>query len=110
MANTNLQMAKKFHIVYQTTNIINKNIYVGAHSTDQLEDGYIGSGYKLQEATRKYGKENFKKEILHLYDCPLKMFEKEKEIVDEEFIKRRDVYNIVTGGYGGMTQKHFSVT
>lgn len=104
MANKTLQMTKKFHIVYLTTNIINKNIYVGAHSTDHLEDGYVGSGYKLQESLRKYGKENFKREILYIYDCPLKMFEKEKEIVDEEFIKRRDVYNIVTGGYGGMNK------
>jgi hypothetical protein len=104
MANTKLQIAKKFHIVYKTVNLKNKHIYIGAHSTDYLEDGYIGSGYKLQEALSKYGKENFKREILHVYDCPLKMFEKEKEIVNEEFIRRRDVYNIVTGGYGGMNK------
>lgn len=101
MANTKLQLVKKYHIVYKTTNLLNQHIYIGAHSTDNLEDNYYGSGYNLLEAIKKYGKQNFRKDILYVFTDPVKMFEKEKEIVNSEFLKRRDVYNMVEGGYGG---------
>jgi len=76
-------------------------IYVGAHSTDLLDDGYIGSGHRITMAVNKYGIKNFKRDILHIFDTPEKMFNKEAEIVNEEFLKRSDVYNIVKGGFGG---------
>jgi len=101
MANIIKQSKRKFHIVYQTTNIINNMIYVGAHSTDLLDDGYIGSGHRITMAVNKYGIKNFKRDILHIFDTPEKMFNKEAEIVNEEFLKRSDVYNIVEGGFGG---------
>jgi hypothetical protein len=37
----------KYHIIYKTTNLINGKIYVGMHSTDNLNDGYLGSGWIL---------------------------------------------------------------
>lgn len=54
----------KYHIIYKTTNLINGKIYVGMHSTDNLNDGYLGSGWILKQAIKKYGKENFKREVL----------------------------------------------
>ena len=54
----------KYHIIYKTTNLINGKIYVGMHSTDNLNDGYLGSGWILKQAIKKYGKENFKGEVL----------------------------------------------
>lgn len=104
MANLNIQKTKIYHIIYKTTNLVNKKIYIGAHSTNDLNDEYMGSGYNLVEAIKKYGKENFKKEILHVLSDPVKMFEKEKEIVNNDFISRPDVYNIVEGGNGGVNK------
>jgi hypothetical protein len=101
MANTKHQNKRKFHTVYQATNLINNKIYVGAHSTDELNDNYYGSGTNIARAIEKYGKESFKKDILHIFENPEEMFSKEKEIVTPEFLKRPDVYNIVEGGYGG---------
>lgn len=101
MANIKIQSKRKFHIVYQITNTINNMIYVGAHSTDILEDGYMGSGHRLSLAIEKYGIENFKKIILHIFDTPHEMFSKEAEIVNSDFLKRDNVYNIVEGGFGG---------
>ena len=101
MANSKQQNKKKFHTVYQTTNLINNKIYIGAHSTDDLADDYFGSGANLTRALVKYGKGSFKKDILYIFETPKDMFAKEKEIVTLEFIKRPNVYNIVEGGYGG---------
>jgi hypothetical protein len=55
-----------FYTVYKTTNLINGKIYVGLHITNNLEDDYLGSGSQLKSAVKKYGKENFKREIIHL--------------------------------------------
>jgi hypothetical protein len=89
---------KKYYLVYQTTNIINNFIYVGVHATNELEDGYIGSGKRIIKAINEFGKENFKREILFFCNSKEEMLEKEKEIVNENFINRRDTYNIAIGG------------
>lgn len=101
MANIEKQSKRKYHIVYQTTNMVNNMIYIGAHSTDVLDDGYFGSGHRLTLALEKYGVISFQKKILYIFDSPLEMFLKEAEIVNSEFLKRPDVYNIVEGGFGG---------
>ena len=50
---------------------------------------------------KKYGKENFKKEIIHILESQEEMFAKEQEIVNDEYRDRSDTYNLVTGGMGG---------
>ncbi len=101
MANTKHQLKRKFHTVYQTTNLINNKIYIGAHSTDDLTNNFCGTGININRAIRKYVEASFKKDILYIFESPEEMFAKEKEIVTPEFLKRTDVYNIVEGGYGG---------
>ena len=104
MTNLKKQAKRKFHIVYQTTNIANGMIYVGAHSTDLLEDGYIGSGFRLTLAVEKYGIKSFERRILHIFNTTEEMFNAESILVDLEFLKRPDVYNIVEGGFGGFNK------
>lgn len=91
---------KKYHIVYKTTNTVNNKIYVGLHSTDKIQDNYIGSGYILKEAIKKYGRDKFYKEILYIFHTRKEARIKEAEIVDKEFCKRLDTYNIAIGGMG----------
>jgi len=54
-------------IIYKTLNLVNNKIYVGQHYTS-ADDGYLGSGKILKLAIFKYGKHNFKREILEFVD------------------------------------------
>ena len=55
---------KKYHFIYKTTNLLSGKYYIGMHSTDDLNDGYLGSGTLLRRSLNKYGKENHSIEIL----------------------------------------------
>ena len=91
-----------FYVIYQTTNLLNGKIYIGIHKTTDENDSYLGSGKQLMYAVRKYGREHFKKEILFKYESLNEALDKEKELVTEEFVKRKDTYNIsLGGGLGG---------
>ncbi len=57
-----------YYLIYRTTNNINQKIYVGKHQTLDLNDTYLGSGTLLIEAVKRYGIENFSKDILHIFD------------------------------------------
>lgn len=94
----------KYNIIYKTTNIVNNKIYIGLHSTDNLEDGYIGSGNILKQAIKKYGKDKFTREVLYIFHNREMARIREAEIVDEEFCKRLDTYNIREGGGGAGNQ------
>lgn len=91
------------YFLYKTTNLVNGKIYVGKHITKKLNDGYIGSGKLLKRAINKYGKENFKFEILSFYDNEVDLNRAEAELVTEEFCLRKDTYNLCVGGKGGFS-------
>jgi hypothetical protein len=78
-------------------------MYVGKHMTENLDDGYMGSGKYLNNAIKLYGLENFHKEILFVFDNEEEMNKMEAEIVNEEFLMRDDVYNLCLGGQGGFS-------
>jgi group I intron endonuclease len=89
------------HYVYETKNIINDKIYVGVRSSSHIDDGYFGSGKLLKKAFEKYGINNFQKRILWVFGTSEEAYLKEKEIVDDIFVLRKDTYNIAIGGKGG---------
>jgi hypothetical protein len=92
---------KKYHIIYKTTNQINGKFYVGMHSTDNLNDNYLGSGYKLKRSVNKYGKENFKMGILEYLPNRRSLKVREAELVNEDLLKDPMCMNLVFGGNGG---------
>jgi hypothetical protein len=92
-----------YYYVYQITNLINGKIYVGKHKSSKhpFDNEYYGSGKQITAAIKKYGKEKFKKEVLHYCTSLEEMAIKEAEIVTEDFVKRTDTYNMHKGGLGG---------
>lgn len=93
-----------YYTVYKTKNLENGTEYIGYHATKKLDDGYLGSGTILQKSLKKYGTKSFKKEILFIYSSSDAALKKEAELVNEEYIKRNDTYNIVLGGGKGYSE------
>ena len=91
------------HYVYQITNQSNGKIYVGKRSCKCSieDDAYMGSGIHIRRAIKKYGIENFSKAIIDVCDDTEMAFELEALIVDVDFLKRSDTYNLCGGGIGG---------
>lgn len=94
---------RKYYYFYKITNNINGHFYYGVHCTDNLDDGYMGSGYRLHLAYKKYGLSNFTKEILKYFDSKSEMYKYESEIVTDEMIRNPKCYNIMKGGSGWNT-------
>lgn len=88
-------------IVYKTTNLINGKFYIGQHKHEN--DNYLGSGLILKQAINKYGRKNFKREILESGITSQKVLD-EREIfwIDHfDAVNSPNAYNIATGGLGG---------
>lgn len=101
------------YIVYQTVNKVNNKIYIGVHGTTNPDefDGYIGNGVSIyrpttymnpktpfQYAVKKYGIKSFIRTTLKIFDNEEDAYKMEEELVNDDFLKREDVYNLVKGG------------
>lgn len=86
-----------YYTVYKVTNKITGKYYIGKHKTKTPDDSYMGSGPAIKSAIRKYGKENFIKEVLHIFDNENDMNEAEKNLV----VINEETYNLCLGGKGG---------
>jgi hypothetical protein len=91
---------KKYHFIYKTTNILNGRYYYGMHSTNDLEDGYLGSGDRLRRSVNKHGQENHVREILEFCKDREILSEREGEIVNLNEIAKKNCMNLIVGGIG----------
>ena len=90
--------------IYRITNLINGKTYIGQHKYKKLGDEYMGSGKLLLKTYKKYGIENFKKEIL-VFNISKKehidLLEKTFIASEREKVWAENCYNITDGGEGG---------
>lgn len=94
-------------IVYKTINKVNGHFYIGVHKLNgklKRNREYLGSGKILHYAIKKYGIENFEREILFEFLTKKEAYQKEAEIVNEDLLKLKNCYNIKLGGDGGWKQ------
>lgn len=103
-------MNRTYYTVYKITCLANGKYYVGCHKTDNLDDGYMGSGVLITRLVKKYGLHSFTKEYLAIFDNPNDMFEMESQIVNEEFLVNESTLNLALGGNGGWMTVNSSLT
>ncbi len=97
---------KKIHYIYKTTCDVNGKYYIGMHSTNKMDDGYLGSGKRLWSSIKYHGKENFTKEILEYCENRDELRIKEEEIVDEVLLTDNLCMNLKKGGQGGLVDEN----
>ena len=97
------------YYIYRITNNINHKTYIGQHKYCKsllVEDGYMGSGIILKKAQKKYGIENFSKEII-----TIAMSRSEANVLEKFYISKErnensyGCYNVANGGQGGAWNK-----
>lgn len=91
---------KKYYYFYKITNLKNGNFYYGVHSTNNLDDGYMGSGAIIKSIIKKYGTEFLQKDIIKFFDSSKTMYAYEKLVVTNEMIQDPKCYNLTEGGIG----------
>ena len=69
------------------------------HSTDNLKDGYMGGGKRIQNSVKKYGKDSHIKEILEFLDSRKELAKREYEIVNENLLNDPLCMNLCKGGH-----------
>jgi len=87
-------------IIYKTTNLKNGKFYIGKDAKNKKS--YLGSGKVLKQAIEKYGKENFKKEILE-YCTDLEHLDEREIYWIDKLNAVEEGYNLTEGGTGGDT-------
>lgn len=89
---------KQYHLTYQVICKVNGKQYIGVHSTDVLDDGYLGSSNQLDKDIRLFGRINFVRTILEYHSTRQSALQQEKELVDAAWVNRPDTYNLSVGG------------
>lgn len=92
---------RKYHYIYKTTCLVTGKWYIGLHSTDDLNDGYIGSGTYLANSIRKHGRENHVCVILEHHLTRDAVKQRETELITWAEVELAECMNLVPGGNGG---------
>ena len=103
-----MEDTKYIYYIYETTNLINNKTYIGQHITKDLNDRYLGSGSYIKKAIKKYGRHNFKKEILLFAVDQNALNILERGLVTEEYIAENTNYNLKEGGRAGGKLSEFA--
>lgn len=96
----------KFYYIYKITLLkgsLAGHYYYGQHRTNNLNDGYAGSGVKVTEYFKKYGKiehQTYIKEIIAFYNNDKELNEAEYNLIGDKYQNDELCLNLVPGGLG----------
>lgn len=87
--------------IYLTTNLVNGKQYIGQHK-GELNDSYFGSGTNITKALIKYGRQNFKKDIIKVCESREEADKWEQYYINKfNAVENDNFYNLQEGGTGG---------
>ena len=90
-------------VVYITTNLINTKKYIGKDINNN--PNYLGSGTYIKKAIKKYGKKNFKKEILEYCSSKDELWQKEEWWLNFHDVENNSLfYNKTNKAFGNSGQ------
>ena len=97
-----------YGFIYITTNLVNGKKYLGQRKYSKGWESYLGSGVAFKKALKKYGKENFKREIIIEAETAEELNQFEKELsIKYDVVNSDNWYNLCYGG-GATTGYVFS--
>jgi len=94
---------EKHYILYKTVNQLTGHYYIGVHGQVK-DDSYLGSGIHLKRQLAKYGRENFVRSTLSIFQSESEAFSAEIEAL-QEHLSQPLCLNISRGGDGGANFK-----
>lgn len=91
---------RQYHYIYK---IIRDDgmFYIGRHSTNNLDDGYFGSGIRIVRSVEKYGRSRHTIAILEFLPSLADVKIREEQIVNEDILLDPMCLNLALGGGGG---------
>lgn len=93
------EVNEPYGFIYITTNLVNGIKYLGQKKFDDKWEGYLGSGKAFKHALKKYGKENFVRNIIYICFSAEELNAIEYELsVFFNVVESDDWYNLVYGG------------
>lgn len=75
------------------------------HSTDNMDDGYLGSGKRLWNSLKYYGRDKHNIEILEYCKDRKELKKREEEIVNVDLLNEELCMNLQLGGGGGISSE-----
>ena len=88
---------RKYHYIYKITRD-DGFYYIGMHSTDDLDDGYFGSGTKILRSVKRHGRERHIKEIVEFLPTRHELRLREEQLVSSTTLADPLCMNIAPGG------------
>jgi len=86
--------------IYEWTNKLGEMKYLGSHK-GTIDDGYIGSGRRFENAKNKYGIENFERTIVEYVEKEEDILVREQYYLDERNCAKSPLYYNISPNAGG---------
>jgi hypothetical protein len=99
--NVRLPSKFRYHFTYMTVCTVTGRYYLGMHSTDDLNDGYLGSGELVLRSINAHGAQTHVREILEVCVDREMLSKTEAALITEDRLRDPMCMNLVPGGAGG---------